>query len=84
MNTKGPYKALLLDGEGFWICDQECDTKREAIERCRYWLTDEFARTGAESTHEGLGTRKAEVRNAKGECVWDAFRENKTELEETK
>ena len=35
-------------------------------------LTGEYARV-AETTHETMGTQKAEVRNTKGECILDGF-----------
>ena len=63
--------ARLQDNEGFTITECECDTKKEAIDRCKYYLSDAYAHQ-AETTHERLRTEKAEVM-VNSECEWDMF-----------
>lgn len=64
--------ARLLDNQGYTITECECDTKKEAKDRCKYYLTDSYAQQ-AETSHERLGTEKAEV-IVNGECEWDEFK----------
>lgn len=64
--------VVLLDNKGFTITSQECESIKEAKERARYYISDSYERN-AETTHEVLGTEKAEVR-VNGECLWDVFR----------
>ena len=52
--------ARLLDSNGYTITEMGCETKKEAKERCKYYLSDAYARS-AETTHINLGTEKAEV-----------------------
>lgn len=67
------YQVLLLDKDGYHITNPfEADTLKAAKERAKYLLSDEWATT-AETTHETLGTKKVEIRNQAGECVWDDF-----------
>lgn len=65
------YRVVLLDNQGFEVGEKEADTLKEAKGKARYMLSDEYARN-TESTHDR--THKVEVRNADGECVFDAFR----------
>ena len=74
--------ARLLDLEGFTIQeDTDCESKKQAIAFCKYWLSDAYAES-CETTHEALGTGKAEVL-INGECEWDEAHENYYEREDT-
>lgn len=73
--------ARLLDNQGFTITECECETKKEAKERCKYYLSDAYAQQ-AETTHGRLGTKKAEV-VVDGTCAWDIFYEPKPSVEYT-
>lgn len=64
--------ARLLDSNGYTITEMDCETKKEAKERCKYYLSDAYTKS-AETTHENLGTEKAEVL-IDGECEWDSFK----------
>jgi hypothetical protein len=64
--------ARLLDSKGYTITEMECETKKEAKERCKYYLSDAYAKS-AETTHATLSTEKAEVLVGE-ECEWDAFK----------
>lgn len=70
MDTK--YRCFLLDSSGYEISERPADNLKEAKATMGYMLSDEYARV-AETTHETMGTHKAEVRNAKGECILDKF-----------
>lgn len=70
MDTK--YRCFLLDSCGYEISERPADNLKEAKATMGYMLSDEYARV-AETTHETMGTHKAEVRNAKGECILDNF-----------
>ena len=63
--------ARLLDKEGYTITEMECETQKEAKERCLYYLSDKYP-LYSETTHDRLGTEKAEVL-VNEECVWDRF-----------
>ena len=63
--------ARLLDSGGYTVTEMSCETKKEAIDRCKYYLSDAYAKS-AETTHVNLKTEKAEVL-VDGECVWDKF-----------
>ena len=63
--------ARLLDIDGLELCTLECDTMKEARERCRYWLSRAYAAEN-ETTHTRLRTWKAEV-IVNGVCLWDRF-----------
>ena len=67
------YRVNLLDKDRFEIASDECETLAEAKERAKYLLSDKYA-ANAETTHENLGTHKAEIFKNGQECVWDAFR----------
>lgn len=70
MDTK--YRCFLLDSSGYEISERPADNLKEAKATMSYMLSDEYARV-AETTPETMGTHKAEVRNAKGECILDKF-----------
>lgn len=62
----GPYRVVVVGPEGDYLSDTEAETLREAKEAARVTLTveDEYLNSGAV---------KAEVFNARGECVFDVF-----------
>lgn len=64
--------ARLLDSGGFTTTEMGCRTRKEAKERCKYYLSDEYPHY-SETTHERLKTEKAEVL-VNGECEWDCFK----------
>lgn len=68
------YAVVLLTEKNEPIMDFPggCDTKKEAIDRAKYMLSDDWASRG-EITHSNLGTFKVEVRNSESVCVWDKF-----------
>lgn len=72
MSQENKYRVTLLDTDGYEISESQADSLKEAKATMAYMLTDEYAR-GAETTHETMGTQKAEVRNTKGECILDGF-----------
>lgn len=67
-------EVVVLDTDGCTSEQAECETLKEAKQRAKRMLTDEWARTATEGqhTHQDLRTHKAEVR-VNGECVWDTF-----------
>lgn len=65
--------ARLLDKDGYTITEMECETKKEAKERCLYYLSDKYSLYN-ETTHERLQTEKVELL-INNECVWDKFYE---------
>lgn len=67
------YSVVLLDSDGCETVNDLVETLPAAKARAKYLLSDDFARS-IESTHETQGTAKVEIRNASGECLWDAFR----------
>lgn len=67
------YRVNLLDKDGFEIATDECETLAEAKQRAKYMLSDNYAANN-ETTHQDLGTQKAEILKNGLECVWDAFR----------
>jgi len=66
------YRVVVLDVEGYEISDRPATNLKEAKAEMAYVLSDEYAQA-AETTHEIMGTHKAEVRNAKEECLLDAY-----------
>lgn len=64
------YRIELIGDTGTTIAENYADTKREAVTRARYMLTDEYAQR-VESSHFHLGTERTRVFNAAGECVED-------------
>jgi hypothetical protein len=66
------YKVLLLDNDGCETAIDLIDGLPAAKKRASYLLSDTLA-AAVDSTHETLGTKKLEIRNAAGECLWDAF-----------
>jgi len=66
------YNVVLLDKDGCETANDLIDGLPAAKKRAKYLLSDDFA-AAVESTHDTLGTVKAEVRNQAGECLWDAF-----------
>jgi len=66
---RGP---LHCNPGGFTITEMECQTRKKAKERCKYYLSDEYP-LYSETTHEQLRTEKAEML-VNDECEWDFFR----------
>lgn len=68
------YDVVLFDKDGFEICAELIDGLSAAKARAAYLLSDDHARN-METTHDALGTEKAEVQAAStGNCIWDKFR----------
>lgn len=61
-----PYRVVVVGPEGDYLSDSEEETLREAksLARARLTCHDEYLNAGA---------IKAEVFNARGECVFDVF-----------
>jgi hypothetical protein len=74
MSQESKYRVLLLDAEGYEIGERPADNLKDAKAEMAYMLSAQYAQV-AETTHETMGTYKAEVRNAKGECILDDFYE---------
>lgn len=74
MNQEAKYRVVLLDKDEYEIRERPADNLKEAKTTMAYMLSAQYAEV-AETTHETMGTYKAEVRNAKGECVLDDFLE---------
>ena len=74
MNQENKYRVLLLDEDGYEIGERPADNLKQAKTEMAYMLSDKYAQAG-ETTHKAMGTHKAEVRNAKGECILDDFYE---------
>lgn len=74
MSHESKYRVLLLDTDGYEIGERPADNLKEAKAEMTYMLSAQYAQV-AETTHEAMGTHKAEVRNAKGECILDDFYE---------
>lgn len=72
MSQEAKYRVLLLDAEGYEISDRLADNLKEAKKTMAYMLSEQYASV-AETTHQTMGTHKAEVRNAGGECILDEF-----------
>lgn len=68
------YTAVLLDSDGCETVSNELETMKDAKARAKYLLSDAFA-AAIESNHADLNTRKVEVLDQSGECVWDEFRQ---------
>lgn len=66
------FRVVLLDAKGFNLGERPADNLKQARDAMRYLLSGQFA-VVAETSHTAMGTHKAEVRNAKDECVLDAF-----------
>jgi hypothetical protein len=64
-------EAVVLDAQGYEIDRAEYDTLKDAKQRIKRVLSDEWAKS-CEANHSDLGTFKGEVR-VNGECVWDKF-----------
>lgn len=65
------YTIKLKDKDGYVIEQRTEEGRKAADETARYLISDEFARRGAESTHEALGTDRVEVSNSADEIVFD-------------
>lgn len=72
MSQESKYRVVLLDAEDYEISDRPAENLKEAKTTMAYMLSAKYAEV-AETTHETMGTYKAEVRNAKGECILDDF-----------
>ncbi len=72
MRSESKYSVVLLDKDGYELSSRPADNLKEAKGHVRYLLSDDYANM-AESSHDDMGTEKAEVRNAAGECVYDRF-----------
>jgi hypothetical protein len=72
MSYESKYRVVLLDKDEYEIGERPAENLKEAKEQMRHMLSDDYA-NAAETTHGDMGTYKAEVRNAKGECVLDSF-----------
>ena len=72
MNTESEYSVVLLDKSTCEITQRPAESIKEAKAELKHLLSDEFAKA-AGSTHESMGTFKAEVRNVAGECILDRF-----------
>lgn len=71
--TESKYYVVLLDFNDYELCPAfAADNLRDAKSRLNYLLSDEYAISG-ESTHQNMGTRKAEIRNRSDECIFDRF-----------
>lgn len=68
------YTVVLRREDEQPIHDVTCDTVREARQRARMMITNEWAVQHAESTHDAMGTRDVVVLNGNGECVKHYFR----------
>lgn len=71
--TNYRYTVILRDANEQPIIDCGCDTIKDAVERARYMLTDDYAQHG-ETTQVDLGVADAiVVKNETGECVHQAW-----------
>lgn len=66
------YAIKLLDADGCELAMRDAPTFSLAKESAARLLSDEWAHD-CETTHAALRTAKAEILNARGECVWDSF-----------
>jgi hypothetical protein len=66
------YTVHLLDADGNEITTCDRDTRVEAKERARYYLSDRYAKY-VEGSHADWQTKKVEVRKNGIDCIWDAF-----------
>lgn len=76
--SRKPLIAILYDRDGSELATREdLPNLREAKAVVRYWMSDEWARQSAESTHASLRTYKAAVFREGDEtgadrvCEWD-------------
>lgn len=68
------YDVVLIDRDGCDICADLIDGLVAARARAKYLLSEDYAKQIG-STHDTLGTYKAEVQATRtGACLWDAFR----------
>ncbi len=69
------YNVVLLDRDDCETTNDVVDGLSAAKKRAKYLLSDAYA-DAVESTHDDLGTVKVkvEVRDGRGECLWDTFR----------
>lgn len=74
MRKDSKYRVVLLDDDACELGERPADNLREARSEMSYMLSDGYAKA-AETTHENMGTHKAEVLDARGECVIDQFLE---------
>jgi hypothetical protein len=65
------YTIKLKDKDGNVIEQRTEEGRVASIAVARYLISDEFARRGAESTHEALGTDRVEVSNPADEIIFD-------------
>lgn len=72
MGQESKFRVVLLDIGGYVLAERPAENLKEARTQMKHLLSEEYAR-GAETSHEKMRTEKAEVRNADGECVLDAF-----------
>jgi hypothetical protein len=70
LNYESKYLVVLLDDDGYELSERPAQNLKEAKQEMGYMLSDAYAQA-AETTHEKMGTHKVEVRNAKGECIFD-------------
>lgn len=67
------HNIILKDKDGCTLVENEAPNLKEAKEKAKYYLSDEWA-TRTESTHAILGTEKVEVtKQSNGEVVWDKY-----------
>jgi hypothetical protein len=67
------YKIVLRDSDDHNISDSEAEGIKAAKETARHMLSDNWA-TASETTHEDLGTAKADILSESGELVEEIFR----------
>lgn len=73
MSNDSKYRVVLLGKDGCELGERPADSQKEGKSEMRYMLSDDYAKA-AETTHDKMGTYKAEVRSAStGACVLDAF-----------
>lgn len=62
---KGPYSVIVLAGDGCWLSETEEETLKAAKASARDRLRD--------IEYIGAGAVKAEVRDVRGQCLYDVF-----------
>jgi hypothetical protein len=72
------YQIRLINAHGDWIMETSADTKKAAIAKAKYLLTDKYA-DDCVTTHDRLETEKVEIHDVllrSGiSCIWDRCRE---------
>ena len=67
------YNVILKDVAGCDISTDLVDGMAAAKAKAKYLLTASYAKNIG-TTHTALGSVKVEVQDARGVCLWDAFR----------